>query len=135
MAAGFVLKGAPELADVRAYGVKAAGLAALPSDWTPDFAVFSTATPDRINGDSSLLEEIDAALEALGPGSDGVIVRSSAVAEDLSGRGSLDSVRCAADSGEIQRAMGTIATHAGQDSVAQVAYVIQSWIPAQASVA
>ena len=133
MAAGFVLKGAPELADVGAYGVKAAGLAALPSDWTPGFAVFSTATPDRIDGDSSLLEEIAAALQALGPGSDGVIVRSSAVAENLSGRGSLDSVRCAADSGEIQRAMGTIATHAGQDSVSQVAYVVQSWIPAQAS--
>ena len=113
MAAGFALKGARELADVQAYGVKAAGLAMLPPDWTPGFAVFATATPDRIDGYLSLLGEIGAVLRALTPGSDGVIVRSSSVAEDLSGRGSLDSGRRAADPHEIRRAMGTIATRAG----------------------
>jgi predicted house-cleaning noncanonical NTP pyrophosphatase (MazG superfamily) len=133
MAAGFALKGARELADVQAYGVKAVGLAALPPDWTPGFAVFGTATPDRIDGDPSLLGEIGAALRTVALGSDGVIVRSSSVAENLSGRGSLDSVRCAADPREIRRAMGTIAARAGQGGVSQVAYVIQSWLPAQAS--
>jgi predicted house-cleaning noncanonical NTP pyrophosphatase (MazG superfamily) len=133
MLAAFAQKGASELASVESFGVKAAGLAALPPAWTPAFVVFPISATSRIDGDPTLLDDIRAALGSLGPNSDGVMVRSSSASEDLMRRGSLDSVRCSSDPEDVRRAMSTVWSRAKEDGVGQLAYVIQAWIPARAT--
>lgn len=129
-----------ELSDL--VGGKAAGLARLPSSWTPGFVVLTThgvGASERRHRLSFPSSQKAALPRLLRSSPDGVLVRSSAAREDLHARGMLETRRCepsitavaetvAALSGRAERP-----TDGSSDSPpGEVAYLIQRYHQAHA---
>lgn len=126
-------KGSAEICDHERFGLKAAGLASVPQQWTPPFFALAVGTANRIFDDESLRDRLNAALEALGPCGDGVIVRSSARDEALARRGALDSSRCSAAAEDVALAVDLITERERHADRMGLGFLVQAWVPGAAN--
>jgi hypothetical protein len=129
----FAAKGSAELGQVEHFGQKASGLAGLLESWTPPFVAFPIGTARRIGTDEDLQADVTRSLKALGPCTDGVIVRSSALEEDLEQRGALDSSWCPAEAEKVIEKMKLITDNAPSQFAEKLGFIVQVWIGQEAT--
>src|ERR1700733_4896889 len=126
------LAGDDRLANHSFFGVKAAGLYELPASWTPPYFAISARGAQGLSGRGPR-GALAAAIECLGTGPDGLMVRSSAATEYLDERGRFDSASCEASARDVLATIDRLRQACSERDREELAFIVQRRVLSQVS--